>query len=790
VTIRFLGGPRSGEVLTFGDDRERIAVGRDAEQCDVTFAPTETRVGREHCALIRKLGRYRLVLNQDNPVLIDGQRAMDGQELAQRAELQFGIDGPRALVETGYDRALPSTEFQGKQEGQATLVRKASGTAAAGRRMAIAAVVLLAVASVVGYQLWKRSDVAVAQTKSELDSTKTDLASTKSDVTETKSQLEETKQRVERIEPTVTALTQLTDEQKKILKDVTSEVAQADKRIKELEPRLVDALTKASPSVYLVLLKAGDGRETSMATAWVVDQKKGLLATNSHVAELINEVEAGGKLLVRSNASSPKTFEVESVSIHPGYREFAELWYTFDPMQRRSATSAEKINPPGPGCDVGLLTVANPEGLAEALPLAPQEVLESLSPGYAIGYVGYPMEGLVLGGVNPASPTPVRHMAYVSSLTSYFGDSNAPIVDRTLIQHALPAAGGASGSPILNRDGQVVGVLSGGNVIGSTGSARIASSVNIFFGQRVDLVKELLEGTAQEQQKVRTATWLKDIARYFEPRAEVQKSLLAARERIIANTIHEWQQTQDGLGNYTVATEEVATKELYASPRAEVEVDNAKAGSCLAMAYAASTESPIKLEISEQADGNVRTWSAPESNVRWAQAIVFDSKANSKVKTIVESPYEASTVMLKMLRAARTRVPDEQRLADLQGFWRLELILRTTKAFNIDVASKTSGTLPDALSEAEPAVAKIDLTLKEAIEYFAFVSTPGDEEIGISVALDNPTGLVQLASYRRNLPTAYTPFVVPADSKVSIFVQGAKSGLTYNFQLLQAVETK
>src|SRR5437867_11414366 len=100
LRIRFEGGPRAGELLFFDDTAERIVFGRDPVRCQVVFPADETRIGREHCALVRVLGRYRLALDQEHVVLVDGRMARDGTELGTAADLQLGPENPRLVVET------------------------------------------------------------------------------------------------------------------------------------------------------------------------------------------------------------------------------------------------------------------------------------------------------------------------------------------------------------------------------------------------------------------------------------------------------------------------------------------------------------------------------------------------------------------------------------------------------------------------------------------------------------------------------------------------------------------
>ena len=100
LTIKPRGGALAGQTFSFPDEKETIILGRDPARCDVVFPPELRRVGREHCALRRELGRYKLQLNHDNPVWVEGQPAYDDQTLPPETELQLGKGGPRLAVLT------------------------------------------------------------------------------------------------------------------------------------------------------------------------------------------------------------------------------------------------------------------------------------------------------------------------------------------------------------------------------------------------------------------------------------------------------------------------------------------------------------------------------------------------------------------------------------------------------------------------------------------------------------------------------------------------------------------
>ena len=117
----------------------------------------------------------------------------------------------------------------------------------------------------------------------------------------------------------------------------------------------------------------------------------------------------------------------------------------------------------------------------------------ALAAGEAVGYVGYPMENLAVAGDNLQRPTPQMQFGRLTAITTDFNpseDEARPGRLNTLLQHSLPATGGASGSPMLNERGEVIGMLSAVN-FAMLGNRRIPTVVN--FAQRANLVSELID---------------------------------------------------------------------------------------------------------------------------------------------------------------------------------------------------------------------------------------------------------------------------------------------------------
>jgi len=247
------------------------------------------------------------------------------------------------------------------------------------------------------------------------------------------------------------------------------------------EHALAEAAHNFSDAVALVVLvhpKIGNGRPTPVATGWAVAPR--IFATNSHVTKLVLDVldHGGAAYLVINRHPDIKLKIVKSV-VHPRY-EKPEL--NFEGKQVAV-----------PAYDVGLLYTD--ENAPKVFKLASRQELERVDSGYRIGYLGFPMEGMAGNGVEIRSPVATMQSGIVTSITDYWL-AQGSFEKRLLVQHNLGATGGASGSPIFNSRGEIIAILSAGNIIGAvsfeTGEvARAPSGVMVNFAQRVDLLKDI-----------------------------------------------------------------------------------------------------------------------------------------------------------------------------------------------------------------------------------------------------------------------------------------------------------
>ncbi len=279
----------------------------------------------------------------------------------------------------------------------------------------------------------------------------------------------------------------------------------------EKQSNFANIIKDKRKSVYLVAIKRGEN-VIGQGTAWVVGP--GLLATNAHVVEgLENAIEESPELqAVVISSESPNHYQhvVTSMRKHPHYNAF---WEHQSSIVRLMENNQELDLVPG--YDVGLLEVDNAELLAEPLVLADSQQLTQLDSGERISFVGYPLQDAVGGGTSFSTPTPQMQFGTITSLTDYFLVKESAARNH-LIQHNLPGHGGASGSPIFNQNGEVIALYSAGNIVFVNGH-RIATGIGVNFGQRADVLRELMNDQVEATTQQRMAFWGERLARYKTP---------------------------------------------------------------------------------------------------------------------------------------------------------------------------------------------------------------------------------------------------------------------------------
>jgi hypothetical protein len=262
-------------------------------------------------------------------------------------------------------------------------------------------------------------------------------------------------------------------------------------------------------AVFLVDEVDSDGGSHGGATAWVValaDGSKGF-ATNAHVGEMLADAKKKGyRLVVRSPEAAHREYEIVNAIVHPAYGAFNQVVADADKQASGGLLRSVDLSP---AYDVAILIPDKQDGLPDPLPLARDNRLATLHAGEPIVYIGYPAENLVSFDVN--APAPTSQVGIITSVRTFFLTADGGPAQ--LIEDSLPSAGGASGSPIFDSHGQVIALLSGGNNIASK-DGRIPNAALVNFAQRVDLLRELIEGRAEGQLDVNKQMWANAIARW------------------------------------------------------------------------------------------------------------------------------------------------------------------------------------------------------------------------------------------------------------------------------------
>lgn len=359
---------------------------------------------------------------------------------------------------------------------------------------------------------------------------------------------------------------------KEDVRALAADLAKADAKLTELAENTIpksaqDALQQA---VYLVA-KVENGKDVGQATAWAFGPN--MLATNAHVTKEIKGHEADWVLI----GPNEQRITINEVNTHPGYAKFKTFMKTVGGTAEGQFKQLNVINE----YDVGIIHTAEPlppdpkTGEIVTLKPALEDYVEKLEPGAAVAAIGFPIEGMTATMVVTDAPATL-HFGNISSLTDVFMCRADTPDDQLLIQHTVPVTGGMSGSPLIDKSGDVIGIVSGGNTTNvvkevtvtkdkasADGSGekpkvnieidgvRIPSAALVNFAQRIDLLDDLKDGVAEADRKV-ADDWTyweeaaKKFVRYFESAADELAASAKARYGV-------GETTRDKVGEGTLA---------------------------------------------------------------------------------------------------------------------------------------------------------------------------------------------------------------------------------------------
>lgn len=293
-------------------------------------------------------------------------------------------------------------------------------------------------------------------------------------------------------------------------------------------PRVMKSLRER---VYLVMtVDPATRSESKRGTAWSLDAAQGLLATNAHVAELFDEKEPAEILIARSSGSPPVDLQIERVELHPGYESFATDFSRLQPLSDAGGGFRSLVNP----YDVAVMHVraADVGNQAPALPLASRATLMALQGGEDLAYAGFPLEGQIGGGTDKDRPACNSNRFALSRATDPFFARPERPEEAHVLTYSMIITGGASGSPVVNAAGEVIGLVSAGNFVGRSRGARIMGG-GICYGPRVDLVGELMSGTATEFAAARAVRDRRELHRAWEDSKPTDQRLLHAAAYVL-----------------------------------------------------------------------------------------------------------------------------------------------------------------------------------------------------------------------------------------------------------------
>ncbi|WP_428407492.1 S1 family peptidase [Hyphococcus sp.] len=297
-------------------------------------------------------------------------------------------------------------------------------------------------------------------------------------------------------------------------RDLSNELTEtrqvADTALKAVIPAAI--LKEADKSVYMVL-----NHDEHYGTAFVIDRDRGVLATAAHVASEL-DFDAEEKAYSILNRHTGKPLRIRNAKIHSGSTRFRKLVETYQPVDPDSSIRTPRFFRIYDMAHDGALLFVDPFDpetgenlLGPNLPLGDEEKLLALSAGEPIASIGYPVDTLTANLTEESAASRIER-GVISSMIAPIDlvERSKDPVANNLIVHRMAIAPGNSGGPLLDKDGDVVGINSHKSFSSFSNGDGVAQRVDVIYDLITPYLEEdRLEGVYLPEWTTRLNKWPK-----------------------------------------------------------------------------------------------------------------------------------------------------------------------------------------------------------------------------------------------------------------------------------------